>query len=385
MLMSAGIEPPQGWAIGGWLLSGGEKMSKTSGNVVNPLDLIDEVGLDGFRYYVLADTAYGNDGDFTYEGLVTRYNSDLANNLGNLLARVATVVGKKCDGVGPAAGSVEPPRRRRRQLRTPTPSPAGTSSSRAAPSTPRGSSIRATNAYLETNEPWKADPGPAVDARDGRRARSAADRGDPRAAGDARHRPSGLGAHRHDAARSSTNDCPTPRPGVGTRRGRRHQGRRPVPPPDGLTRPMPNPAIRTRPQQAGSARRGCSEAGSIAWFDSHCHIHDERIPDGADGAVEAARAAGVATMVTVGCDRATSLAAIAVAGAFDDVYATVGLHPHEAANGVDTIVDLFDTPGIVAVGEAGLDYYYEHSPRDVQQRRVRRADPARPRAARSRS
>jgi len=102
MLLSAGLEPPASWAVGGWLLVGGEKMSKTSGNVVNPLDLIDDIGLDGFRYYVLAETSYGQDGDFTYEGLIARYNSDLANNLGNLLSRVATVVGKKCDGVGPA-------------------------------------------------------------------------------------------------------------------------------------------------------------------------------------------------------------------------------------------------------------------------------------------
>jgi len=104
----------------------------------------------------------------------------------------------------------------------------------------------------------------------------------------------------------------------------------------------------------------------LKWFDSHCHIHDERIPDGADGAVAAARSASVQTMVTVGCDRATSLAAIEVAARFDDVHATVGLHPHDASNGVDSIVDLLDTAGIVAVGEAGLDYYYDHSPRDAQ-------------------
>ena len=54
--MSAGIEPPKGWAVGGWLLVGGEKMSKTTGNVVTPLELVDTVGVDGFRYYVLADT-----------------------------------------------------------------------------------------------------------------------------------------------------------------------------------------------------------------------------------------------------------------------------------------------------------------------------------------
>jgi TatD DNase family protein len=102
------------------------------------------------------------------------------------------------------------------------------------------------------------------------------------------------------------------------------------------------------------------------WVDSHCHLHDAAIPGGADAAVAAARDAGVRTMVTVGCDRATSLAAIAVAAEHDGVHATVGLHPHDATNGVDTIVDLIATPDIVAIGETGLDYYYEHSPRDVQ-------------------
>lgn len=95
------------------------------------------------------------------------------------------------------------------------------------------------------------------------------------------------------------------------------------------------------------------------WIDSHCHVAD------ADAVAEATDA-GVIAMVTVGCDRASSLAAIADAAAHRDVYATVGLHPHEAVHGVDTIRDLLDTPGIVAVGEAGLDYFYDHSPRDLQ-------------------
>lgn len=107
-------------------------------------------------------------------------------------------------------------------------------------------------------------------------------------------------------------------------------------------------------------------AGGTTWIDSHCHIHDERTPDGTDAAVDAARDHGVVAMITVGCDADSSRAAIAVAGAHRDVYATVGLHPHDASQGVDSIRDLLDTPGIVAVGEAGLDYYYDHSPRDVQ-------------------
>ncbi len=102
------------------------------------------------------------------------------------------------------------------------------------------------------------------------------------------------------------------------------------------------------------------------FFDSHCHVHDERMPDGSDAAIQSARAAGVSGMVTVGCDRATSLAAIAVAADHDDVWATVGLHPHDATQGVATILDLLDHPRVVAVGEAGLDYFYEHSPRPAQ-------------------
>lgn len=163
MLLSAGVEPPKSWAIGGWLLSGGEKMSKTSGNVVNPLDLIDEIGLDGFRYYVLAETPYGSDGDFTYEGLVGRYNSDLANNLGNLAARVATVVGKKCDGLGTAPAPDSP-------LAAAAVTAFDDSATWWADMQPSRALdatwglIRATNSHLEQHEPWKSDPGPEVDA-----------------------------------------------------------------------------------------------------------------------------------------------------------------------------------------------------------------------------
>lgn len=161
MLMSAGIEPPKGWAVGGWLLVDGAKMSKTTGNVVNPLDLIDVVGVDGFRYYVLAETTYGNDGDFSDEGLIKRFNSDLANNLGNLAARVATVVEKKCGGVGPASSANSP------LAEIAATAVAETSQAWAAvqPSKALEATwklIGATNSYLEDNEPWKMEPGDAV-------------------------------------------------------------------------------------------------------------------------------------------------------------------------------------------------------------------------------
>lgn len=161
MLMSAGIELPKGWAVGGWLLVGGEKMSKTSGNVVNPLDLVDEFGVDGFRYYVLSNTAYGNDGDFTYEGLVSRYNSDLANNLGNLAARVATVVAKKCNGLGTAPNISSPLAQHAHTAVAETISWwEQVQPSRALEAT--WGLIRATNAHLENHEPWKLEPGALV-------------------------------------------------------------------------------------------------------------------------------------------------------------------------------------------------------------------------------
>jgi methionyl-tRNA synthetase len=163
MLMSAGVDLPKGWAVGGWLLVDGEKMAKSTGNVVNPLDLVDTVGVDGFRYYVLAETSYGSDGDFSYEGLVARYNSDLANNLGNLASRVATVVGKSCGGIGPAPRDDSPLTAAAATAVAETTSGwDAVAPSRALEAT--WSLIRATNAFLEANEPWKMSPGADLDA-----------------------------------------------------------------------------------------------------------------------------------------------------------------------------------------------------------------------------
>lgn len=162
MLMSAGVELPRGWAVGGWLLVDGEKMAKSAGNAVNPLDLVSEFGVDGFRYYLLAETPYGHDGDFTYDGLTGRYNADLANNLGNLVSRVATVVEKKCGGVGPAPAADSPLAQAATQAYEATALAwAQVAPSKALEAT--WSLIKATNAYLETHEPWRAEPGPAVD------------------------------------------------------------------------------------------------------------------------------------------------------------------------------------------------------------------------------
>lgn len=117
----------------------------------------------------------------------------------------------------------------------------------------------------------------------------------------------------------------------------------------------------------------------LRWTDDHCHLgfDAERFSPGPDDApvdavevvsrlVTDARAQGVERMITVGCDVASSRDAIAAARAHDGVSATVGLHPHEASNGLDGIEALLGEPEVVAVGECGLDYHYEHSPRADQ-------------------
>jgi TatD DNase family protein len=104
------------------------------------------------------------------------------------------------------------------------------------------------------------------------------------------------------------------------------------------------------------------------WTDSHCHLPYEGLDATEDELVADALAAGVGRMITVGTDAAQSAAAVDAARRHPDMWATVGLHPHDAAQGVDTIRGLLadPDPSVVAIGECGLDYFYEHSPRDAQ-------------------
>lgn len=100
----------------------------------------------------------------------------------------------------------------------------------------------------------------------------------------------------------------------------------------------------------------------MGWIDNHCHLRADD-PD----TIADARAAGVTRLITVGTDLEHSTEAAQVAAAHDGVWATAGVHPHDAIQGLDGIAALLDHPKVVAVGEAGLDYYYDHSPRDAQQ------------------
>ena len=180
--------------------------------------------------------------------MVDRYNSDLANNLGNLLARVATVVGKKCDGIGPAPSAGQPARGRRRRARTPTPPRRGQDVQPSLALEATWRLLRETNAYLEANEPWKAEPGPEVDAVLGDALevlRIVAVLASPAMPGRPAPR---SGAASASTARPRTSGCPSRR-GLGRlpRRAAGREGRAAVPPHHGLS-------------------------GPVRWTDDHCHL-----------------------------------------------------------------------------------------------------------------
>ncbi len=100
-LMAAGLAPPRRVYSHGWWTVEGEKMSKSLGNVIDPRELVDRYGLDPVRYFLLREVPFGNDGDFSRRGLVTRLNTELANDLGNLAQRSLSLIARNCASLLP--------------------------------------------------------------------------------------------------------------------------------------------------------------------------------------------------------------------------------------------------------------------------------------------
>jgi methionyl-tRNA synthetase len=160
LLMSAGYELPQHLFIHGYLKLGGEKMSKTRGNVMDPFPLIEEYGADPFRFYCLREVSFGQDGMVSEEGFKARYNSELANELGNLLSRTTSMIGKYRGGSVP----LPPPSRQ------PADSPLAAGASATAVTVRSQLEemdlsaaletiwvfVRRLNRYVEEQAPWKA-------------------------------------------------------------------------------------------------------------------------------------------------------------------------------------------------------------------------------------
>ncbi len=103
-LMSAGIELPRRVFAHGFLYNRGEKMSKSVGNVVDPVALVEEFGVDQVRYFLLREVPFGQDGSYSEDAIITRINTDLANELGNLAQRSLSMVAKNLDGIVPTPG-----------------------------------------------------------------------------------------------------------------------------------------------------------------------------------------------------------------------------------------------------------------------------------------
>jgi len=108
MLQAMGVEQPKSIFAHGWWLIGESKMSKSAGNVVNPMDMCEQYGVDAFKYFLLSEMVLGQDASFTEDQFILRYNSDLANDLGNFLNRVVKMTQKQFGGVIPQpAGDTE--------------------------------------------------------------------------------------------------------------------------------------------------------------------------------------------------------------------------------------------------------------------------------------
>lgn len=107
-LMSAGIELPKRIFAHGFLFNRGEKMSKSTGNVIDPIQMAHHYGVDQMRYFFLREIPFGQDGNYSHEAIVNRINADLANDFGNLAQRSLSMIAKNCDGKIPTPGKLTP-------------------------------------------------------------------------------------------------------------------------------------------------------------------------------------------------------------------------------------------------------------------------------------
>jgi methionyl-tRNA synthetase len=167
MLHAAGLPLPGGIIAHGWWMQSGSKMSKSTGNALNPLDLVTEFGVDAFRYFLIREMNVGQDSDFTHEQFLVRYNSELANNFGNLVNRTLNMANRFAGGVIPAAEVAEDAEKELRALWETTraeviPLCEGFQFHTALEKTMFF--ITATNAYIEKRAPWKL--GKSAEAHD---------------------------------------------------------------------------------------------------------------------------------------------------------------------------------------------------------------------------
>lgn len=157
-LMAAGLPLPQRIMAHGWLLFEESKMSKSRGNIVRPDTIIEVLGCDAMRYFLLREVVFGQDGSFSFDALVQRYNADLANDLGNLASRTLTMIGRYFEGAVPNAKSFDASDKAIADLATKTIAETGRLFDEyqfsKALETAWGL-IAGVNKYIVEHEPWK--------------------------------------------------------------------------------------------------------------------------------------------------------------------------------------------------------------------------------------
>ena len=168
MLFSAGLALPRQVAVHGFLLVGGEKMSKSNATQIHPSDLVPTFGTDGYRYYFLRDVSFGPDGNFSWEAMVERYNADLANDLGNLANRVLHLAATFRQGKVPAVSN--PDAKEESALRTAASDALNAMDGFAEFRTKQALDgvwrlFGAANAFVEATAPWHLNKDPAKAAR----------------------------------------------------------------------------------------------------------------------------------------------------------------------------------------------------------------------------
>lgn len=160
MLKAMGVDMPKTIFAHGWWLTGRTKMSKSLGNVVNPMEMIDRYGVDAFRYFLIAEMTLGQDASFTEEAFVKRYNADLANDLGNLLSRTSNMLGRYCEGTFPSVDSAVVEQGAEKELWDAVQAAVSTMEESIGSMNLNGgissvlSAVRKVNQYFEIKQPW---------------------------------------------------------------------------------------------------------------------------------------------------------------------------------------------------------------------------------------
>ncbi|MBV9230411.1 MAG: methionine--tRNA ligase [Chloroflexi bacterium] len=158
MLMSAGLPLPKQVPVHGFITLEGQRISKTLGNIVDPVELVNKVGTDAVRYYLVRNLSFAADGDFSRAGLVRHYNDELGNDLGNLLNRVVSMIQRYRGGTIPEPGPVGPLEAELQQVAQETRQRTATALEAWEIGNAVGITwnfVRRANQYIEQSEPWK--------------------------------------------------------------------------------------------------------------------------------------------------------------------------------------------------------------------------------------